>query len=236
MIGIDRPIRPRWIYETLKKLKPGEKPVIYNEVFENIARELIGKEGKRKIRTIIFRSFIYSLQKEKNIIKPNEFIAWAESEDIKNLEPLFLMKILMDYKITRFIVRKMALSTDNSNQVSVLLLSKLMVKEFGDRDIVKRSLRAFLTTLVYFKILRQTDINNFILNTKKALSNEQVRKFIIIYSKYYICSKIINLKEIEPEFFFYFKPVDLTAVGNEYNGRDWEFIREIERNLLILKY
>ncbi|MDM8535418.1 hypothetical protein QUF70_01555 [Desulfobacterales bacterium HSG17] len=236
MIGIDRPIRPRWIYETLKNLKPGERPTIFNEVFENIARELIGKEGKRKIRTIIFRSFIYSLQKEKNIIKPNEFIYWAESEDIKKLEPLFLMKILMDYEITRFIVRKTAVSIDNSNQVSVPLLSKLMVKEFGDRDIVKRSLRAFLTTLVHFKILRQTDINNYILNKKKALSNEQVRKFIILYSKYYICSKIINIKEIEPEFFFFFKPVDLTAVGNEFNSRDWEFIREIDRNMLILKY
>lgn len=235
MIGIDRPMRPQWIYKTLKMVKPGQKTSDYNRKFEKIPSQLVGREGKRKVRTVIFRSFIYSLQKEKHIINNNEFIMWTEKETLKSLEPVFLLKILMDYEITRFIVRKMALSIDSSHQVSVSLLSKLAIKKFGDRDVVKRSVRSFLTTLVHFKILRQAETNNFILNKKKSLSNEDLRKFIILYSKYYICSKMLNIKEIEPVFFYLFQPADLNAAAKEFNGIDWEYIRELERSILILK-
>ena len=159
MIGIDRPIRPEWIYETLRIIEPGNKPSAYNEPFEIIAKELVGKEGKRKVRTIVFRSFIYSLQNEKNTIKKNEFIEWAKKDSLDHLKPLFLMKILMDYEIARFVVQKMSISIDNSNNLSVNLLSKHMIKEFGDRDVVKRSLRSFLATLVHFGILLKKDQN-----------------------------------------------------------------------------
>ena len=150
MIGIDRPLRPEWIYETLRMVEVGQKPSAYYEPFEKIARELLGKEGKRKARTVLFRSFIYSLQEGKNVIQRNVFIDWVKNENLENLKPLFLHKILMDYEIARFIIQKMAICIDSSNQLFISHLSKLMVKAFGDRDVVKRSLRSFLATLVYF--------------------------------------------------------------------------------------
>lgn len=235
MIGFDRPLRPEWIYGTLKMLEVGESPSVYNEPFEKIAKELVGKEGKRKARTVLFRSFVYSLQDGKNTIKGNDFIYWAKSDTLRHLTPLFLMKILMDYEITRFIVQKMIISIDSSNQLSAPFLVKHMVKTFGDRDVVKRSLRSFLTTLVHFNILEKVDQDNYLLKEKQALSNEQVKKFILLYAKAFIHSKLINLNEIEPEFFYLFQPVDLAAVGIEFNGSYWEYIREIERNMLILK-
>lgn len=235
MIGIDRPLRPEWIYETLKMLEIGEKPSTYNEPFEKIAKELVGKQSKRKVRTIIFRSFIYSLQEGKSKIKGNDFIDWAKDNPLEHLSPLFLMKLLMDYEIARFLVQKMTISIDSSNHLSSPLLFKHMVKTFGDRDVVKRSLRSFLATLVHFHVLNQVDQKNFLLKEKQAISHEQVKKFILIYAKAFIRSKVINLNEIEPEFFYFFKPVDLAAVGIEYNGTCWEYIREIERNMMILK-
>ncbi|MCP4110759.1 MAG: hypothetical protein GY749_35405 [Desulfobacteraceae bacterium] len=235
MIGIDRPLRPEWIYDTLRMIEVGKKPSIYNDPFEKIAEELLGKEGKRKVRTIIFRSFIYSFQKGKTAIKRNYFIDWAENDTPDHLKPLFLMKILMDYEIARFVVQKMMISTDSSNRLSVSLLSKHMVKAFGDRDVVKRSLRSFLATLVHFGILRKSDQKNFILNEKQPLSHEQVKKFILLYSKAFVRSKVINLKEIETEFLYFFQPVDLIAVAVEFNGSCWEYVREIERDMLILK-
>jgi hypothetical protein len=141
----------------------------------------------------------------------------------------------MDYEIARYIVKKMEVSVDSSRKVSVSLLSRHMVKRFGDRDVVKRSLRAFLTTLVYFDILARDKRHQFFLQEKQTLSLERARKFIVLYSKAFIRSKIINLKEIAPEFLYFFKPVDLSAVGIEYNGRYWEYIREIEREMIILK-
>ena len=96
MIGLDRPLRPSWIYETLKMIEVGEKPSIYNEPFEDIAKELVGKEGKRKVRTIIFRSFIYSLQEGRGQIQSNIFIEWSKNKSLEELKLLFFWKILMD--------------------------------------------------------------------------------------------------------------------------------------------
>jgi len=60
VIGFDRPLRPHWIYESLLLAKPGQKMTELNLPFENIARELTGKEGKRKARTVLFRCFLRS--------------------------------------------------------------------------------------------------------------------------------------------------------------------------------
>lgn len=235
MIGIDRPLRPEWIYDTLNMLEVGKKPSVYNELFEKNVKELVGKEAKRKTRTVLFRSFIFSLQDGKTTIKENDFIKWAKTHTLRHLSPLFLMKILMDYEIARFLVQKMTISIDSSNHLSAPLLFKHIVKSFGDRDVVKRSLRSFLATLVHFNILHKIDQNNFLIKEKQMLSHEQVKKFILLYAKAYIHSKVINYIEIEPEFFYFFQPVDLATVGIEFNGTCWEYIREIERNMLILK-
>ncbi len=49
----------------------GDNPSNYNIPFESIAKELVGKEGKRKVRTVIFRSFIYSFQPKRTKIRIN---------------------------------------------------------------------------------------------------------------------------------------------------------------------
>ena len=157
MIGIDRPLRPEWIYEILKIVEVGEKPISYNEPFEDIAKELIGKEGKKKARTIIFRSFIYSFQKKKTFVENNIFIECVKGSTLDEIKPLFLLKILIDYEICRFVIQKIGVSIDNSNHISVPLLYKKMVQEYGDRDVVKRSLRSFLSTLVHFGLLGDID-------------------------------------------------------------------------------
>ncbi|MBF0121083.1 MAG: hypothetical protein HQK79_19810 [Desulfobacterales bacterium] len=235
MIGIDRPLRAEWIYETLKMVKTGTNPSIYNEQFENIAKELIGKEGKRKVRTIIFRSFIYSLQDKNSIIQPNIFIESAKKCSLDEIKPLFIFKILIDYEIARYIIKKIAVNMDSSNKLSSFLLSKLMVKEYGDRDVVKRSIRAFLSTLVNFGILSQIDKNNYILCEKLKMSNENIKDFIILYSKVFLKSKVVDINNIEPEFFFFFQSIDLQNIAYKYNGIDWEYIRDVNRNLIMIK-
>ncbi|MBF0399032.1 MAG: hypothetical protein HQK78_19815 [Desulfobacterales bacterium] len=235
MIGIDRPLRAEWIYETLKMVETGTNPSIYNEQFENIAKELIGKEGKRKVRTIIFRSFIYSLQDKNSIIQPNIFIESAKKCSLDEIKPLFIFKILIDYEIARYIIKKIAVNMDSSNKLSCFLLSKLMVKEYGDRDVVKRSIRAFLSTLVNFGILSQIDKNNYILCEKLKMSDENIKDFIILYSKVFLKSKVVDINNIEPEFFFFFQSIDLQNIAYKYNGIDWEYIRDVNRNLIMIK-
>jgi len=235
LIGLDRPLRPSWIYETLKIIEVGKKPSIYNEPFEDIAKELVGKEGKRKVRTVIFRSFIYSFQKKRSSIQSNIFIDWSKDKSIEELKPLFFWKILMDYEIARFIITKINICVDSSNNLSVALLSRKLVQEYGDRDVVKRSVRSFLATLEHFGFIIQIDKKNYILSDKATLSHEQLREFLILYAESFLRSKVVDLKNIDPEFFFFFNPVDLRDVAKEYNGIDWEYIRGANRNQLMLK-
>jgi hypothetical protein len=235
LIGFDRPLRPEWIYETLKILEVGKRPSLYNGPFEDIAKELVGKEGKRKARTIIFRSFIYSLQDTKDIIQNNMFIEWVKEYPLEKMKTLFFFKILMDYEIARFITRKIELCVDNTNHISVALLSKKMVQEHGDRDVVKRSLRSFLSTLVNFGILSQIDKNNYKLLDKTSLCKRQIKNFLLLYAKTFLKSQVVDLEGIESGFLFYFNTFDLVSVANEYNGVYWEYIRDINRNQLIIR-
>jgi len=235
LIGLDRPLRPSWIYETLKMIEVGTKPSIYNKPFEDIAKELVGKEGKRKVRTVIFRSFIYSFQKQRSAIQSNMFLDWAKDKSLKELTPLFFWKILMDYEVAKFIIKKIDICVDSSNSLSVTLLSKKLVQEYGDRDVVKRSLRSFLATLDHFGFLSQIDKKNYNLFNKVKLSNDQLKDFLILYAKAFLRSKVVDIKNIEPEFFFFFQPVYLPDVAKEYNGIDWQYIRGVNRNQLILK-
>jgi len=124
---------------------------------------------------------------------------------------------------------------DSSNRLSVALLSKKLVQEYGDRDVVKRSLRSFLATLNHFGFLSQIYKKNYNLLDKATLSNEQLRDFLILYAKTFLRSKVVDIKNIEPEFFFFFKTVNLREVAKKYNGIDWEYIRGVNRNQLMLK-
>lgn len=235
MIGLDRPLRHVWIYETLKMVEVGAKPSIYNEPFEDIAQELVGKEGKRKVRTVIFRTFIYSFQKKRTKIENNMFLQLADSHSLSYLKPLFLWKILMDYGIARFITQKITLGVDHSGHISTQLLSKKLVQEYGDRDVVKRSLRSFMTTLVHFGVLSQEDKNNYTLLPKGIVSDEQVRDFLLLYGANFLESEIVDLQNIPEEFFYFSETVDMTSVAQEFNGKDWEYVREVGRNVLMLK-
>ena len=235
MIGFDRPIRPEWIYEILKIMKIGDNPSNYNEAFADIAKQLIGKEGKRKARTVIYRSFIYSFQENRSKIENNLFFEWIKSCSLEEMEPLFLVKIIMDYKIVSSIIEKIKISVDSNNYISTKIITKKMTEEYGDKEIVKRSVRAFLKTLCSFKILEQKGMNKFSFLNSYSLSHEQTRKFIILYSKAYLKSNYVDLNDIYPSLLYFFKEIPLHSTAKKFNGRDWEYIRERQRDIVILK-
>lgn len=235
MIGFDRPVKPEWIYETLKMIKVGEKPSVYNEPFEDIAKELIGKEGKRKVRTVIFRSFVYYMQNSKTTIKDNYFIRWVKESPLDELKPLLLLKLLMDYEICRFTIRKISLSLQPEGTFSTEILRQKMVREYGDRDVVKRSLRSLIATLHNFKFITKVDTKTYRITEKYPLDSKQIMQFLLLYGKSYIGSQMIDIESIEPEFSLFFD-FDLVKDSlNEYNSIMWNYVREAGREIIYLK-
>ena len=234
MIGFDRPVKPEWIYKTLKMVKVGEKPSVYNEPFENIAKELVGKEGKRKVRTIIFRSFIYSFQEKRAVIENNMFIEWSKQHSLDYMRPLFLAKLLMDYEITRFITKKIELSFDHTNQLSSAIISQKMIQEYGDREVVRHSVNDFLKTLVHFRIFERIKLREFRFIRKFHLSDEQAKDLLLLYAKAFLNSNIIDLSGIDLSIIYYFEHIDFKTIAKNFHGKIWEYIRDTNRDLLIL--
>ncbi len=234
MVGFDRPLRPEWIYEILKTMKIGDNPSNYNEIFADIAKELIGKEGKRKARTVIYRSFIYSFQESRAKIENNIFFEWVKHSTLEEIEPLFLAKLIMDYEIVDSIIDKMRISFDSNNYISTKMLTKKMVEEYGDKEIVKRSVRAFLKTLCNFGILEQKTVNKFLILRFYQLSHEQTNKIIKLYSKAYLRSKFVDLNNIKSSLLYFFEEMPLQETARKYNGDDWEYVRERQKDIVIL--
>ncbi len=234
MIGFDRPVKPEWIYETLKMVKVGAKPSIYNEPFENIAKELVGKEGKRKVRTIIFRSFIYSFQEKRTVIENNIFIEWTKQHSLDYLRPLFLAKLLMDYEITRFITKKIELSFDHTNQLSSAILSQKMIQEYGDREVVRHSVNDFLKTLIHFKIFERVKLREFRFIRKFHLSDEQAKDFLLLYAQVFLKSGVVDLSSIESSLLYFFEIKEIRELVKKYHGYIWEYIRDINRDIILI--
>lgn len=235
MIGFDRPIKPEWIYNLLKEIKIGTNPSEYNKIFENIAKELTGKEGKRKARTIIFRSFIYSFQQKRTSVKNNIFLEWVGKYTECELRPLFLVKLMIDHEVLRFITKKIPISYDSNGYLSSIVLTKKMLTEHGDRDVVKRSVRSFLKTLCDFGVIEEIQKSRFNHLHKIKLDDEQTKNFLILYSKCYINSGYLDLNNIDAGLTNFLELSELRNVANIYNNQCWSYIRDSGRSVLMMK-
>ncbi|MBN2531358.1 MAG: hypothetical protein JXB88_00630 [Spirochaetales bacterium] len=235
MIGFDRPLRPEWIYTILKRVKPGDNPERYYRQFEEIVKELIGKEGKRKVRTVVFRSFIYSMQEGTSVIKDNLFLKWAKQHSLNELKPILLIKLLMDYDICRFILKKISISIRKGNELSIPLLAKKVIQKYGDRDVVRRSLRSFLKTLAYFGFVHGIESESVRLELHTTLTETQIHYFLILYGDYFLKSKSIDLNSIHTELLYLFERPRIADIARKHHGQDWEYIRDAGRNILYLK-
>ncbi len=236
MIGLDRPVKPKWIFELLNMVNVNDKPTKYNLPFENIATELTGKEGKRKVRTIIFRNFIYSLQDNKKIIQSNAIMELSKASNLEFMRPIYLAKIIFDYEICRFIIPKFQLYKNKNSEINLKLITKKMVQEYGDRDIVKRSVRSFIKTLIFFNVFSEVDSHTIVQNAPYSISSKQWLHIITLYGTSYLKSKFIDLNDINYDLFFYLS-VDRTFQDTIKlnHGKNWEYVRDHSRNCLIMR-
>jgi len=234
MIGYDRPLKPEWIYKTLQLVQPGRKPEEFYEAYNSIAVELTGKDGRRKTRTIMFRTFIYSFQESTSIIEDNILLSLCKQKDLDYMKPVLLAKFIMDYDILRFFTQKFYQIFDPSQEVSSPALTAKMVECYGDTEIIKRSTRSFLRTLCDFKILVPINSTKYHQLPKTALSTKQVRDILKLYALTNH-TKQIDIQNLDKSIFAFYKTPDLNVVAKENNTLDWEYISAVDRRLLILK-
>ena len=95
MLGYDRPLKPECIYKSLRMIKEGKKPTDYYDTYNDIAVELTGKDGRRKTRTVLFRTFIFSFQEKQSIIENNILIHLSKNHELDYMKPLYMAKFMI---------------------------------------------------------------------------------------------------------------------------------------------
>ena len=234
MMGYDRPLKPEWIYKTLKNIEVGTKPEDFYEAYNEIAVELTGKDGRRKTRTVLFRTFIYSFQESKTKIESNLLIELSKKHDFEYMKPIYMAMFILDYEILKYFTQMFYRIFDATQTVSSVALTKKMTETYGDTEIVKRSTRAFLKTLSDFGILEAKSLNNYEQINKINLSSEQIADILELYAVVNH-TKQINLKNFDNTIFSYYNISDLTVIANKYHTDKWEYIRGIDRELLMMR-
>lgn len=234
MNGYDRPLKPEWIYKTLKLIQPGRKPEDYYDTYNEIAVELTGKDGRRKTRTVLFRTFIYSFQEGTSIIEENMLLSLSKHKDLEYMKPIFLAKFIIDYEILRFFTQKFYQIFDPSQEVSSPAITAKMVESYGDTEIIKRSTRSFLKTLCDFKILRPISSTKYHQLPKTTLITDQVRDILKLYA-ITNHTKQIDIQNLDKSMFAFYTSPDLNKVAKENHTSEWEYISGVDRHLLLLK-
>ena len=212
MIGYDRPLKPEWIYQTLIAITPGSKPEDFYDSYINLAVERVGKDGRRKTRTVLFRTFIFSFQEKTSVIENNFLMELCRKHDLEYMKPILLSKFIMDYEMLRYLTKKLSQLFGPKQEISSTALTKKMVEEFGDIEIVKRSTRAFLKTLTDFKLLIPVGTTKFRQVSRASLSHEQIRDTLLLFASVNK-TKQIDLQHLDTTIFSFYQKPDLQQVA-----------------------
>lgn len=232
-MGFDRPLKPEWLYKTLKNIEVGTKPEELYDAYNEIAVELTGKDGRRKTRTVLFRTFIYIFQESKTKNENNLLIELSKKHDFEYMKPIYMTMFILDYEILKYFTKMFDKIFDASQEISSVALKKKMTESYGDTGIVKRSTRAFFNTLTDFKILEAKSMLNYEQVNKSKISAEQIADILELVAVVYN-TKQINIKNLDKTIFSYYNIADLTEVANKYHTDKWEYIRGVDREFLMM--
>lgn len=233
MIGFDRPLRPAWIYESLLLAEPGHKLCELNQPFEHIVRELTGKEGKRKVRTVLFRCFLRDIDKPDRVRKPLWLKELSEKHGFDFMVPIYLFYLVASTSTLITISDHIFRLYDFGSEVNRAFVKRKMAEGYGERDVVKRSTGAFIKTLVYFGVMEEKD-RCVQLKKRLPLDTEQAHIILLLWAREIICSPQIALNNLPEPIFNWFEMPDKRALAQRYNGEDWDYQHRMDGDYLIV--
>ena len=233
MIGFDRPLRPQWIYESLLMAQPGQKLSGLNLPFEQVARELTGKEGKRKVRTVLFRYFLRDENNQTRVRDPLPFKKLSENYGCDFMQPIYLFYLVgcsdTLYKVSENLFRLYGYGSE----VNGLFLQHKMAGAYGDRDVVIRATRSFIQTLEHFGIIEAKN-NTSLLKKPLPVDDEQFRIMLQLYAKEILHSPQISLQQLNPPLSQYFALPDIKSVAQKNNGQYWDYQHRMQEDFIVV--
>jgi len=233
MIGFDRPLKPRWIFECLLLANPGQQLTELNGPFEQIARELTGREGKRKVRTVLFRCFLRDEQNKArargNLVIKDLSLKYG----LAFMTPVYLFYLVARTEVLKKMSEHIFRLYDFGQEIKMSFVKAKMVDSFGERDVVTRSAGAFIQTLKNFGVVERVD-GRLMLQKRLPVDEEQTRVILQLFALEILGSPQIFLNHLPRSMFNYFKLPDLKIVAQKYNGELWDYQHRLKDDYLIM--
>lgn len=233
MIGFDRPLRPCWIYEILLLAQPGQKLRELNSAFEEIVRELTGKEGKRKVRTVLFRCFLRDPANRGRVRKKLWIKELSQQHGLTFMTPIYLFYLIASTETLIIISEHIFRLYGWESEINSSFLKRKMVEGNGERDVVIRSVRSFLNTLLYFEVIIRSG-KKLILHKPLPINEEQAAIMLQLWAKELRPTPQIDLNQLPPAIFAWFAWPDLRAVARQYNGELWDYQHRMGGEYLVV--
>ncbi|GAB6615148.1 hypothetical protein ABE55_07735 [Bacillus thuringiensis] len=227
MIGYDRPLRAEWIYELHKNWKPDMLISDFNSIFDSIAWQVSGKEARRKARTNIVRYFIGCTGKgtARKTLEHDPLVKLSVSCPFEKIKPLYLTIILTRVEVIQKIVELMSSRYEIGDTIQVSKFITHIKREYGDRDVIRRSVSSFFKTLYYFGVFETAQPENhkeYRFVNKLKLGEDIFPYFI---KELFVTGKDrkqITLDEILCEdSMMFFEMEELKILLNRFNGEHW---------------
>lgn len=233
IIGFDRPLRPRWIYEVLLLAQPGQRLTELNSAFDQIARELTGREGKRKARTVLFRCFLRD-DRNKTRVRANLVLKDLSLQyGLAFMTPVYLFYLVARTEALRRISDHIFRVYDFGSEINLSFLKAKMVESFGERDVVLRSAGAFIQTLEHFGVVARRG-GRLVLYRRLPVDEEQARIMLQLFAGEVLGAPQVSLNNLPRAVFDFFAVPDLRALAQKYNGHLWDYQHRMAEDYLIM--
>ncbi len=233
VIGFDRPLRPHWIYESLLLARPGQRLAELNAPFEQIVRELTGREGKRKVRTVLFRCFLRDEQNKSRVRRNLVLKDLSLQHGLAFMTPVYLFYLVARTEVLRRISDHIFRLYDYGSEIKMTFLKAKMAESFGERDVVLRSAGAFIQTLEHFGVAARLD-GRLVLYRRLPVGEDQARIMLQLFAAEILGAPQVSLTDLPRALFNFFALPDLRAVAQKYNGRSWDYQHRMADDLLMM--
>lgn len=236
MKGFDRPLRPDWIYDSVQLVKVGDTISHHKGEMEKILWQLDGKEGKRKVITVLSRYFFRSAENPRGPTVDNyPIVNICRSNDFEEVQPILLFYLMIRSPILLHIAAMIKDIYGYGKDINYNFLRKKTIEKMGERDISSRSLRNFLQTLEHFGVIIQGDNGQFRWLRKLSISEEMTCNLLRLYAEEFIFSPQIELNNLNEDLLLFFELPNLELLAKKFNGDIWNYNVRMRNKVIVFR-
>ncbi len=231
MRSFDRPIRPEWIYKLHHIWQSNQLSSDYNQFFDDLAWQVEGVDARRKARNVLFHYFLTTEGKgrTKKTVTKDTLVSLSQSYSLEQMKPLYLAILLGNSEIIQKITEVIAKRYQQREVIDVAQISQLMKREYGDRDVIRRSVTSFCKTLHYFGLFDITDkVSTYSFSTK-LLVDFEIAPFLL-YQLFAIRLRRLqfDLTEMQNDYcWLYFDMPNVEEMQTYFNNEFWTISKKV---------